>query len=46
MFDAGSMDLSRFDAAPLIAFTATKEIENGNAKVNHGSGEIVLLRAE
>jgi hypothetical protein len=28
---AQTMDLSRFDAAPLIAFTATKETDYGTA---------------
>ncbi|MFT6913376.1 MAG: hypothetical protein ACJAQW_001986, partial [Paracoccaceae bacterium] len=41
MFDAGSMDLSRFDAAPLIAFTATKEMNYGtetDGRIPQGCG--------
>jgi hypothetical protein len=35
-----------FEAAYLKQLEVTKALENGNAKVSHGSGRIVLLRAE
>ena len=42
----GAMDLSRFDAAPLIAFTATKEINYGTETDERISARCGAYRAD